>query len=140
MQLNGGAAGEIEARVAPPCTVNGQIDLTQVPSAAEAAPGPAQATPASQADMGMPVDQNPLRVQEANNGIIGSANEAAPKLLRTHAPDAGEQLDPEGESVGVYWQGRDTGSLAELAPQVYPCLVPVARVDGQGALHDATAI
>ena len=53
---------------------------------------------------------------------------------------ADEQLDPEGERAGVHWQGRDAGSLAELAPLGRPCLVLVAGGDGQGALHHVAAV
>lgn len=55
---------------------NGGLDLGQATSGPAA---PETAATASSADMGMPANQNPLRVQESNAGIIGANNEAAPK-------------------------------------------------------------
>ena len=70
----------------PPGLVDGAQSATdspfpdQAPSAAATPQAdPSQAAQASQADLGMPADQNPLRVQEKNLGIVGSDNEVAPK-------------------------------------------------------------
>jgi hypothetical protein len=53
---------------------------------------------------------------------------------------ADEELDPEGERVGVHWERRDGDSLAQLAPFVYPGLVSVAGRGREGTLHDAAAV
>lgn len=76
--IDGAAAAPAPEVPAPGAaeTANGGLDLGQATSGPAA---PETPTVAANADMGMPADQNPLRVQESNAGIIGANNEAAPK-------------------------------------------------------------